>query len=119
MQDAWEAAKKVFYLNHYERNSILGTDNSNNGLTNIVENFTPQEVIAKFEAYEREQAEFKVGDVVDSNEYIGGVVTCTLCDNIYIMHNDGSCGEYKKSNFKKTGKHIDIQAVLQEIGGEA
>ena len=36
----------------------------------------------------------------------------------YSIFGDGSAGMHELNNFKKTGRHIDIDSFLKQIGGE-
>ena len=121
LNEAWELAKKLWLpsnhggLTHTEVIKIFKCD-----YYMVAENYTPQEALAKLEAYEKEQNEIKVGDVV-TNGYVTMLVTGIgkATGFIYMI---GSRGEIltkqKPENWKKTGKHIDIQSVLQQIGGD-
>ena len=117
LNDAWELAKKivlpdkdggmkiseiknVFKINHVDVNDIL-------------RNFTPQEALAKLEAYEKEQAEIKVGDVVEVNG-CKFLVTTVANDHINLIDSKGIT-TWTTSTCKKTGKHIDIQPILEQI----
>lgn len=82
----------------------------------IFNKFTPEEVKAKIEAWENR---LKVGDVV-GHVGVDGVVVITkiysggeLCE---AMTEIGRTGTYKINNLRKTGKTIDIQSVLEQLG---
>lgn len=82
---------------------------------------TPIEAMAKLEAYEKERAErVKVGDVVKiigtEAEYVVTKIDTHHCVN-YFGGIDKSGKWFIQSNVKKTGKHIDIQSALEQIGG--
>lgn len=63
--------------------------------------------------------ELKVGDVVES-VYTGrlGVVTSTQYIEKYVMFYDGSAGVLAHNDIRKTGKHIDITSVLEQLKEE-
>ena len=120
--EVWELAKKLVLLDSSIGWEIFGTCR----VLEVLENFTPQEAIAKLEAYEKEQ-EIKVGDVVTDKGHtteilvtelnavtFGGIKT-TPTDEL------GQLGTVYSLmpiiQYHKTGKHIDIQSVLQQIGG--
>ena len=77
---------------------------------------------SKIEAWEAEK-EIKVGDVVIEtsevgNEYIGVVTQITSAQNSVCMtYSDGSVGVTLAKRLKKTGRHIDIEELLKQIGG--
>ena len=120
LEDAWKLAKKI----------VVNTDNGGMSLSEIqnvfnyssshtvLRIFTPQEALAKLEAYEKEQEEIKVGDVVtDLNNVTKGVVLAKDEKRCLILFGDGSSDRHEIKNMIKTGKHIDIQSMLQQIGG--
>lgn len=89
------------------------------GRTEHLWELTPQEAKAKIEAWEAAK-EIKVGDEVD---ICGdkGIVTSfgTDGDRIHVLYLDGIVNSYRKDkNIKKTGRHIDIDKLLKQIGGD-
>lgn len=125
LQDAWELAKMVALepdmikiANIFIAKNICGIEQRR--LFEDVFNFTPQEALAKIEAYEQE---IKVGDVVEltNNEHTYCITYISPNNNIA-----GVCietGEVIPENYeinikqcKKTGRHIDIKRLLEEIG---
>jgi len=126
LEDAWECVKKLtvndYLKDGYDSDELLkifGTDN----IFCILKNYTPQEALAKLEAYEKEQAEIKVGDVVtifprSGGQYDAIVVFVKKEKYIDAIYSDGvTTNNVPPELYKKTGKHIDIQSVLQQIGG--
>lgn len=113
LEDAWELANK---LNNMVMQDIINIYGFCLGRDEVFVVMTPQEALAKLEAYEKEQAEIKVGDVV-INEDAGtkGVVAKVRGEIIYVLFRDGSAGKHEKTDFKKTGKHIAIQKILDEL----
>lgn len=114
LADAWEAAKRLYDTTHEDRNKIFGLDHSCNGILDVFERFTVEEVLAKFKAYD--DSIVQVGDVVTSG--VGkGVVTRKEGKNIFVMWSDGSCGEdADPKTLHKTGEHIDLAPLLKQIG---
>lgn len=80
---------------------------------------TPQEVIDAFEAYEKKQEEVEVGDVVEHLGTKGVVIDFidSTDDEMIVLNENGCVEEWKHSQFIKTGKHIDISSILEQIGG--
>lgn len=122
LQDAWELARKIVLdvskggIPERNMRSMFGEKWT---VSDILKNYTPQEVLAKLEAYEKEQNEIKVGDVV-SNDGLKSVVVRVVEDKIYTVTSIGTTPSYAFDDIKKlkkTGKHIDIQNILQQIGG--
>ena len=61
-----------------------------------------------------------MGDVLKVSNGKNGtaIVTYTDKDGIfYVLWDDGSCGKYRKDEFVKTGRTIDIAGLLEQIGG--
>lgn len=119
LNDAWELAKKIFKYDHKQNEEIFGYL----GIGYILNNLEPQEALAKLEAYEKEQEEIKVGDVLKSR--LNGT-KCVVSsdkglDGYTLTFSDGSGSlmslTYIKNNYIKTGKHIDISSILEQIGG--
>lgn len=125
LQDAWELMRKITTCNYrkggLDSNELLvifGTAN----LFHIIKNFTPQEALAKIEAYEKEQEQIKVGDVV---EVMGNYCIITSIDKddkeYDVLWSSGVADSVPFDapfSFKKTGKHLDIASILAEIGKE-
>ena len=115
LNDAWKVAKMFFAdMEADEIEKIFGKDWSYYKIMDM----SPQEALAKLEAYEKEQAEIKVGDVL----LIYGeeaIVTGIVDGNAYVLFGDGIANVWTVEELSndKTGKYIDIQSVLQQIGG--
>lgn len=113
LNDAWEFVQKLIYLPAGDRSKIFG-----NRVRDVFENMTIQEALAKLEAYEKSKDEIKAGDIVfNDNTMEEGVVTFIGNGDVFMLYNDGSCG-MAKGNLTKTGRHIDISALLAEIEKE-
>ena len=114
-EEAWEIAKNLFAnYSNAELDEIFGKGWSFSKLMEL----TPQEAKAKIEAWEAKQ--IKVGDEVD---ICGdkGIVTSfgTDGDRIHVLYLDGIVNSYRKDkDIKKTGRHIDIDGLLKQIGGD-
>ena len=116
LADAWEFAKRFAYgdlSSPNKRRDIFGN-------TGLLACMNPkdgvEEVIFTIEAYEKKK-EIKVGDEVkvicgETN----GIVTRMDFEGCYVIWADGVCGTYQKSRLEKTGKHIDIESLLKQIG---
>ena len=114
-EEAWEIAKNLFAnYSNAELDEIFGKGWS---FTKLME-LTPQEAKAKIEAWEAEK-EIKVGDVVTVSVY-EGIVTRDVDEYGYcsLLFADGDIGYYQRSSLKKTGRHIDIEGLLKQIGGD-
>lgn len=120
MMDAWELVKKLADMPFQERADIFGYCCNGITVTDVLRDFTPQQALAKIEAYEGSNA-IKVGDVVyaDDEPDSFGVVTWFVDDKYaYVLWDDGSSGFQEDiSDIHKTGRHIDISNLLEQIRG--
>ena len=121
--EAWKLAKKITCqpinggFNRSEFEEIFGYDY----ISDIFEKYTYSEAAAKVAEWEKAKEEIKVGDVLE-NTYISKVkcvVTNLYPDNMaYSIFGDGTAGMHELNKFKKTGRHIDIDSFLKQIGEE-
>ena len=120
-EEAWELAKMVCYymqsMPYGKLSDIFGVEISSN--SEILMELSPYEAKAKIDEWGRKQ--IQVGDVVSVN---GGLdyflVTYVSKDNHLFgiaSNGDTYTGIYFES-CTKTGKHIDIQSILEQIGKE-
>lgn len=118
--EAWEIAKKLFAdYSNVELDEIFGKGWSFPKLMEL----TPHEAKAKIEAWEAEK-EIKVGDEVRLKRDPGDEY------KFFITNKDGfeisGFSGFKGSVFsrrdirlyEKTGRHIDIEGILKQIGGD-
>lgn len=79
--------------------------------------------MSKYKVWEKTKAkeEIKDGDVLEGiyDNTLKCVVTNLYTDNTaYLVFDDGTAGWHELDNFKKTGRHIDIDNFLKQIEGE-
>ena len=113
LNDAWELARKVNAMSEDEFDKCFNFD------WQCTTDFTYQEILAMVEAYEESKA-IKVGDVVyaDDEPDSFGVVTWKHNNGVYVMWDDGSCGdETNIEELHKTGRTVDISHLLEQIRG--
>ena len=116
LNDAWELANKLVQ----NKMNILGDElgkifDGHMFLEDIFDNFTPQEALSKLKAYE--EAQIEVGDVVLACNEVPIVVTNISNNMIFGVDTFGlTSARLLFSDCKKTGKHIDIQSILEQIG---
>ena len=120
LEMAWKWIRKIGRMSSEDMDKVFGKKFFYT--TDIIENMTPQEVLAKLEAYEKEQAEIKVGDVIESGNKKGialQVYEFSGYTKVNILLQDGEIemADYTY-DWKKTGKHIDIAGILEELGKE-
>ena len=120
---AWELARKITCqpinggFNRSEFEKIFGYGY----ISDIFEKYTYSEAAAKVAEWEKAKEEIKVGDVVSHEEKYEekyGVVISegTICFRGFT--DDGTPFEWYKERCTKTGRHIDIDSLLKQIGGE-
>lgn len=120
-EEAWDIARKIVLLE--DEGGIPVKDMVHMfGVKfprDIVREYSEHEVKARIEAWEAEK-EIKVGDEVD---VCGdkGIVTSfgTDGDALHVLYFDGIVNSYRRDkDVKKTGRHIDIDRLLKQIGGD-
>ena len=122
--EAWELARKIILppskggMSSDDYIAIFGNCISE---SYVMKNYTYSEASAKVAEWEEGKDEIKVGDIVKHNEteYTGIVTRVSeRMNKITIIFKDGSSESYDSSMFHKTGRHIDIDRFLKQIGGE-
>ena len=114
LNDAWELVNKLLDISSDSiKKELFGTV----FVTDIMKDYTPQEALAKMKEYK--EAQIEVGDVIaidDDRVIITKIIKGEPCTIIYGIEDDGCAICYSDKQFKKTGKHIDIKAILEQIG---
>ena len=120
---AWELARKIICqpknggFNRSEITEIFGYGY----ISDIFEKYTYTEAAAKVAKWEKAKEEIKVGDEVEKNDLrdVRFIVTFT---NGRLMNGVTPSGlvfaNEKPKEWHKTGRHIDIDGFLKQIGGE-
>ena len=124
---AWELARKIILrqsqggMNDEDYKGAFGSGVSE---TYVIKNYTYPEAAAKVAEWEKAKEEVKVGDVVSHEEKYGVVISekygvviseGTICFRGFT--DDGTPFEWYKERCTKTGRHIDIDSFLKQIGG--
>ena len=123
--EAWELARKITCqpinggFNRSEFEKIFGYGY----ISDIFEKYKYTEAAAKVAEWEKTKAKIlvKAGDVLENiyDSNIKCIVTNLYPNNrAYLVFNDGTAGMNELDNFKKTGRHIDIDSFLKQIGGK-
>ena len=127
LNDAWELAKKIVLSEidgGMSAKEFYNIFDKNMADEDVLKKFTPQEALAKLEAYEKSKKEveekFKVGDIVTFEDGTKGMVMDIDAVDNFAIFTDNGCIEawIGQERVTKTGKHIDISALLEEIGEE-
>lgn len=112
-EEAWEIAKKLFSdYSNIVLDEIFGKGWSFPKLMEL----TPRQAKSKIEAWESRK-EIKVGDFVEFEDKIF-CVTRLAGEYCCGMDANGSVYSTKKKETKKTGRRIDIEGLLKQIGGD-
>ena len=122
--EAWELARKIAVIpknGGYGGSKLIEIFNT--ALIDEIFNLTYPEAAAKVTEWEKAKEEIKVGDIVKiregNNNYL--CVLCMSTDKKYYNAVDGYGAVYyllTKEMIAKTGRHIDIDGFLKQIGGE-
>lgn len=126
LADAWECARKIILsykgysaLKPLDFKGVFGTSD----ISEILENLTVAEAIAKIKEYEEKQQEIKIGDEVYFLSECKGVLICKDNNSFTILWDDGNVIMYdKQSNrhlkLKKTGRYFpQVEEMLKAIRG--
>ena len=115
---AWELARKITVVpkdGGYGGSKLIEIFNT--ALIDEIFNLTYSEAAAKVAEWEKAKDEIKVGDVVSHEEKYGVVISeGTICFRGFT--DDGTPFEWYKERCTKTGRHIDVDSFLKQIGEE-
>lgn len=119
--EAWELARKCMLMADRERETIFGS--GHNALYGVLTYFDYKHAAAKVAEWEKGKEEIKVGDIIKIHEGNDNDL-CVLyvsTDKKYYNAVDEYGAVYNmltKEMITKTGKHIDIDSFLKQIGEE-
>ena len=119
-ETAWELARKINDMDIYDTEEIFIEAGAFH-LGNVLENYTYSEAAAKVTEWEKAKEEIKRGDEVEKNDLrdVRFIVTFT---NGKLMSGVTQSGlvfsNEKTKEWHKTGRHIDIDSFLKQIGGK-
>ena len=120
--EAWELARKIAVVP--KEGGCTGRELFeifNTATISKIFSLTYPEAAAKVEAWEKAKEEIKVGDIFQDNDGNNAIVTSIKGNTVYYMWDDGDTrsgfAEDVKKHFTKTGRHIDIDSFLKQIGG--
>ena len=114
-EEAWKLARKCMLMTDPEREAIFGS--GHNALYGVLTYFDYKHAAAKVAEWERKKEEICVGDVVECEEHYGVVVGV---GEVYVkvFTSDWTPFQWMKKDCTKTGRHIDVNAWMAQIGGE-
>ena len=115
---AWELVRKIFDMEINDIEDIFIKEDAWD-LGTVLNNYTYQEAAAKVAEWERQKEEIKAGDVFEFTSGGKAVVMKVYEDGeVALFFPDGGCGIYEPhESWHKTGRHIDIDSFLKQIGG--
>ena len=117
-EEAWKLALKLRYMDYEDKVECfgLGYDGKEKWIE-IMEKYTYAEAAAKVAEWKKAKEEICVGDVVECEGSYGVVVGVGEC---YIkgFTSDWTPFQWMKQSCTKTGRHIDVDAWLAQIGGD-
>lgn len=115
LQDSWEFLDKLAHeITKDVREKVFGYTE----LEDVLDHYSYQEALAKIEAYEKEQSEICVGDVV-RDEYGKNLCVTRVSEDKSVVECFGPGGmmhRYSYNCVTKTDKHLDIMILLNQIG---
>ena len=119
--EAWELVRKIFDRETNDIEDIFIKEDAWN-LGTVLNNYTYQEAAAKVAEWEKIK-EIKVGDILEDRDEGNKVIVTSLKGRVIcLLWDDGRIGttyvELAKGIFRNTGRHIDIDSFLKQIGGE-
>lgn len=117
LNDAWETAGKIVSaIPCDDLIDIFDTDY----WKEIFKDKTASEAIEKIKAWEDEKNKIHVGDVIETEDGCNAVVIRINDDTFTALFKDGDTVIYTYTRdwgLKKTGRVIDIEGLLRQIGG--
>ena len=119
-ETAWELAKKCMLMTDRERETIFGS--GHNALYGVLTYFDYKHAAAKLAEWEKIK-EIKVGDILEDRDEGNKVIVTSLKGRVIcLLWDDGRIGttyvELAKGIFRNTGRHIDVDSFLKQIGEE-
>lgn len=112
-EKAWELAKKISIMPDEAKKEVWGTDKYNT----INLGYSYAEAAEKYELWQKEKNEIKVGDEV-SDCTVTGVIVGIRGDYFRILFSNGATHFMSNREFKKTGRHFsEVADLLKKIGG--
>lgn len=113
----YRAALTLIHVEYEEAHDVFDA-------TKILERYTPEKAIEKLNNYSKPVDEIKVGDEVCLKSRVSKLDNCDIgiCTyinhedcTIYVMRMDGSCDEQPMNEWRKTGRHFDIDKILEQM----
>lgn len=107
LQDAWELTWEIINMSFSQRKDIFGD--------NVIDHITASEALEKIKAYEQR---LEVGDEVIHKTITKckpHVITQIRAEWVGVLSENGYPLTWEKKKVVKTGKHYDIQSILDGL----
>lgn len=123
-EEAWELANKIklIFQNSGTRIGEVNKIFGNYFFADIFERYTYPEAVAKVAEWEKSKEEIKIGDVVRNKPHVSVEFCVTKIDHEGYLYGVGKNGaiysDKSPEDWEKTGRNIDIDSFLKQIGGE-
>ena len=119
LNDAWEAARKIIRMSNEDTLDLFPDCYASVCTTvQVILKYDASEAIAKLKAYEKKQSDkIEVGDEVIYNGTTKCIVVRPEDDERYasLIDSDGTHYSADHRECKKTGRHFDIQSILEAM----
>ena len=114
LRDAWECAKIIANLNAGEQFARFGVCFT----AKVLDKFSASEAENRIVEYEAKQAEIKIGDEVRVDNQNCVVLVLDAAGYYCLLREDGNIyPSMRKSRMTKTGRHYDIESILEQLKG--
>lgn len=116
-EEAWILALKLRYMDYEDKVECFDLEyDGKEKWIEIMEKYTYTEAAAKVAEWERKKEEICVGDIVMLYEKLGLVTF--VGKHVTVITENGTTFVAPKGDCTKTGRHIDVDAWLAQIGDE-
>lgn len=119
LNDAWNLAKKLYsplsqgVLSAEEIRSAFGCE-----YLEVIHKYSAKEALDKLKAYEKAQRTFHVGDVIEDNFGIVGIITKVGSNLLTVLTSDGAFLNVTKIGVCRKLKHVSLEELFNQIGGD-
>lgn len=118
--EAWELAREIILLGGYTSDDLEEIFNCSS-YHKVMKDFTYPEAAAKVAKWEKAKEEIKRGDIIRHKNNASKFCVTDIDDDgtLYGIGRNGMTYSYQNpEHWEKTGRHIDIDSFLKQIGGE-
>ena len=119
-EEAWELVRKIFDMETNDIEDIFIKEDAWN-LGTVLNNYTYQEAAAKVAEWEKAKEEIKAFMDKLACDKLSDIISHNNAENKALnnpMYWWAGSVNWRLENIKKTGRHIDIDSFLKQIGGE-